>query len=294
MHTHMSPIPSHRSFMMPLGRRPTRGPVILSRLAALGVPVVIVGLAFGGLHAWSATRCWAWGAPLRPVAGQAAPAVAPTGKPAPPPALAVTPPGARLDVGAVVDRVQKRYDGALDFRARFNQTLNSAAFKRKTSLTGEVLLKKPGRMRWNYQTPDPKMYLADGDLLWLHEPEDKQAFRQDLKSSQLPAALAFLTGKGQLATEFDIVFASDPRLGGPGDYVLALSPRQPQSQVKSILFVVDPQTFLVRESLITDPQGNTNDLLFSDIKINSRLTDATFRWTPPPGTRVINAAKMAR
>lgn len=234
-------------------------------------------ITFAGLHSWPATSCWAWGVP-----------------PVPPAAASVGAPGARLEVAAVVDRVQKRYDGAADFHARFNQTLNSAAFKRKTSLTGEVLLKKPGRMRWNYKTPDPKMYLADGDLLWLYEPEDMQAFKQDLKSSQLPAALAFLTGKGKLASEFEITLAIDARVGGPGDYVLALSPRQPQSQVKALLFVVDPQTFLVRESFITDPQGNTNDLLFSDIKINTRLPDSTFRWTPPPGTRVIDAAKMAR
>jgi outer membrane lipoprotein carrier protein len=211
------------------------------------------------------------------------------------PVLTATAPGAgpsQLDVATVVDRVQKRYDGADDFRARFNQTLTNAAFKRRTSSTGEVLLKKPGRMRWNYQTPDPKMYLADGDMLWLYEPEDKQAFKQDLRSSQLPAALAFLTGKGKLATEFDIAFARDARLGSPGDYVLALSPKQPQSTIKGILFVVDPTTFQVRESMITDAQGNTNDLLFSDIKINSKISDGTFRWTPPAGTRVIDAAKM--
>ena len=216
-------------------------------------------------------------------------AVATGGAPATP-----APAVARLDVAAVVDRVQKRYDTALDFRARFNQTLTNAAFKRKTSLTGEVLLKKPGRMRWNYQTPDPKMYLADGDLLWLYEPEDKQAFKQDLKSSQLPAALAFLTGKGKLASEFDITFSKDPRVGSAADYVLALSPKQPQAQVKAILFVVDSQTFHVRESLITDAQGNTNDLLFSDIKINTRIADATFRWTPPAGIRVIDAGKLGR
>ena len=210
--------------------------------------------------------------------------------------LAVAEPasGRGLELAAVVDRVQKRYDSASDFRARFNQTLSNAAFKRRTSLTGEVLLKKPGRMRWNYQTPDPKMYLADGELLWLYEPDDKQAFKQDLKSSQLPASLAFLTGKGKLAAEFEIAFAKDPRAGGPRDYVLALSPRQPQAQVKSILFVVDPETFQVRESLITDGQGNTNDILFSDIKTNTHLPDSMFRFTPPAGVRVIDAAKLGR
>jgi outer membrane lipoprotein carrier protein len=203
-------------------------------------------------------------------------------------------PGPRLELTAVVDHVQKRYDAATDFRARFNQTLTNTAFKRRAPSTGEVLLKKPGRMRWNYQTPDPKMYLSDGDMLWLYEPEDKQAFKQDLKSSQLPAALAFLTGKGKLSEQFEITFAKDPRVGGPGDYVLALSPRQAGPQVKAILFVVDPETFFVRETLITDGQGNTNDLLFSDIKINSRLPDATFHWTPPADVRVIDAGKLGR
>jgi len=219
----------------------------------------------------------------RPAPG--APVVAPA-----PPAN----PTARLDLATVVDRVQKKYDGAADFRANFNQTLTNSAFKRRTPSTGEVLLKKPGRMRWNYKTPDPKMYLSDGDLLWLYEPEDKQAFKQDLKSSQLPAALAFLTGKGKLASEFDITFAKDPVVGSARDYVLALVPKQAQAQMKSMLFVVDPETFFVRETMIIDGQGNTNDLLFSDIKINSHLPDATFRWTPPAGVRVVDTGKLGK
>src|SRR5512142_173940 len=166
--------------------------------------------------------------------------------PAPPPA----PPGPRLDVKSVVAEVQKRYDGAADFRARFTQTLTSAALGRKTSSAGEVMFKKPGRMRWDYEKPDKSSYVTDGGVLWLYEPEDRQAFKQDLKSSQLPAALSFLTGKGKLATEFDITFAAG-KTGG-SDYVLSLSPKTPQAQVKAIQFIVDPRTFDVRESVITD------------------------------------------
>jgi outer membrane lipoprotein carrier protein len=203
-------------------------------------------------------------------------------------------PAARLELAAVVDRVQKRYDGATDFRARFTQTLTNATFKRRTTATGEVLLKKPGRMRWNYETPDPKMYLSDGTQLWLYEPEDKQAFKQDLKSSQLPAALAFLTGTGKLAEQFEISFVRSPRAGTPQDYVLALSPRQAEAQVKGLEFVIDPQSFLVKETVITDANGNTNNMLFSDIKINGRIPDSTFRWSPPAGTRVIDAGKLTK
>jgi outer membrane lipoprotein carrier protein len=200
----------------------------------------------------------------------------------------------RLELHAVVDHVQKRYDAAADFRAHFSQTLTNPTFKRKTALSGEVLLKKPGKMRWNYQTPDVKMYLADGTRLWLYEPEDHQAFKQDLKSSQLPAALAFLTGKGKLADEFEIAFSKTPGVGTARDYVLSLHPRQAQPQVKEITFVVDPETFLVRESVLVDGQGNVNEMLFSDIKINGGVPDATFKWSPPAGTRVIDAAKLGK
>jgi outer membrane lipoprotein carrier protein len=76
--------------------------------------------------------------------------------------------------------------------------------------------------------------------------------------------------------------------------VLSLSPKQPQAQVKNILFVVDPSTFNVRESVITDAQGNVNDMLFSDIRVNTGIPEATFRFSPPPGTRVIDTAKLGR
>jgi outer membrane lipoprotein carrier protein len=212
----------------------------------------------------------------------------------PPAAVIPASPASRLELKTVVDRVQHRYDAAGDFRARFTQTLTNPTFNRKSTSSGEVLLKKPGRMRWNYEKPEPKMYLADGDLLWLYEPEDKQAFKQDLKSSQLPAALAFLTGKGKLSDEFDISFAANPGYGTARDYVLLLQPKRAQAQVKSLMFVVDPVSFHVRESILVDGQGNTNDMLFSDVKVGTGLPDSSFRWTPPAGVRIIDTAKLGK
>src|SRR3954447_14515398 len=89
--------------------------------------------------------------------------------------------GSHLDVAAVVAKVQKRYDEAADFKARFTQTLTSAALKRTTNSSGQVTFKKPGRMRWDYEKPDKSSYITDGGVLWLYEPDDKQAFKQDLK-----------------------------------------------------------------------------------------------------------------
>jgi outer membrane lipoprotein carrier protein len=226
------------------------------------------------------------------LAAAQAPPPPPSTTPAPPVATAPAP--ARLALGAVVADVQKRYDGAADFRGRFSQTLTSAALGRKTISSGEVAFKKPGRMRWDYEKPDKSTYVTDGGVLWLYEPDDRQAFKQELKSSQLPSALAFLIGKGKLATEFDIAFVDKSPYATGRDYVLSLSPKVPQPQVKSILFVVDPRTFDVRESVITDAQGNVNDVVFADIRINTRVPETLFHFSPPAGVRVIDTAKLGR
>ena len=76
--------------------------------------------------------------------------------------------------------------------------------------------------------------------------------------------------------------------------MLSLSPKTPQAQVKTILFVVDPRTYDVRESVITDAQGNVNDLVFADIRVNTKIPDAQFKFTPPAGTRVIDTAKLGK
>ncbi|MDZ4695320.1 MAG: outer membrane lipoprotein chaperone LolA [Deltaproteobacteria bacterium] len=240
-------------------------------------------------------------APAVPVAKPAAPVAAPAvpvAKPAVPvakPAVPglVAPASGRLALSDVMGRVQKYYDITKSYTALFEQSQLNAAFGRTRRASGEVLFKKPGRMRWNYKTPDNKTFVSNGSVLWLYEPVDKQAFKQDLKGSQLPAALAFLMGKGKLSDDFDVAFADKISYGRPEDYRLSLRPRVPQSQYKSIYFIVDPTTFHVRQSVLVDAQGNINDITFKDAKVNPKLLDTTFEWKPPQGVRVIDAAKMS-
>jgi outer membrane lipoprotein carrier protein len=201
---------------------------------------------------------------------------------------------ARLELPAVVARVQSRYDQAKDFQARFTQKYSRSVVGRVSVSAGQVHFKKPGRMRWDYDKPEARMFLSNGQLLWLYEPEEKQAFKQDLKTSQLPAALAFLMGKGRIADEFEVAWSSDTRFGSTDDYRLSLRPKQPQSTYKSIVFVVDASDFSVRESVLVDQQGNANHFVFSELKINAKVSDEVFRWSPPAGVRVIDTGKMGK
>ena len=78
--------------------------------------------------------------------------------------LAVTPvsPPAKLPLATVVEKMQKNYDQAKDYRARFSQKYTNVAFNRTKVSSGEVAFKKGGRMRWDYDKPDPQMFVSDG------------------------------------------------------------------------------------------------------------------------------------
>ena len=231
------------------------------------------------------------------LAAGTAPAASPTPAPATS-APAVAPAGDKPDLRSVLEHMQRRYDQAKDLRARFSQNYTRGVVGRSTLSTGTLTFKKPGRMRWDYDKPEQRMFLSTGQVLWLYEPEEKQAFKQDLKASQLPAALAFLMGKGKITDEFEVAFAKEPKdaktklPGRPGDLRLALTPKQPQSAYKSILFVVAPKEFLVRESVLVDAQGNTNHFTFDGLEVNTKVADSLFKWTPPAGVRVVDTNQM--
>jgi outer membrane lipoprotein carrier protein len=198
---------------------------------------------------------------------------------------AAPPPG---DAAELVASVQRYYDAAKDLHAKFDQELTTAMGTKKRA-TGELWLKKPGRMRWDYSKPEKKLMIADGTTLWVYEPEDEQAFKQDLHGSNLPESVAFLLGEGKLKDHFDVTTEKTPpaNLAQPGESVLRLVPKRASGAYKSLLFVVDPKTGVVNGTVVFDQQGGESRLRFSTIEANKGVDDAKFKFTPPAGTRIM-------
>lgn len=218
---------------------------------------------------------------------------APTLEPPPPPAgtpkvPAADPPAkpaapATTEVAQVLDGIQKFYADAHDLRADFTQTYTYKVYNRTQVSRGTVFFKKPRMMRWDYKKPVPKVFVADGQTLWVYEPEENQVFRRDLSSSQLPVALTFMSGEGELADEFDARLVQSPA----DAYVVELIPKRHAGDYRSLLLTVDRATFAVRSSTVVDPVGNSNQVVFANVQTNSGVPDGAFRFTPPKGVRVI-------
>lgn len=194
--------------------------------------------------------------------------------------------GEALDVDTLAARVQAFYDAVQTYHADFEQTYTNEAMGETQVSSGHVYFKKPGRMRWDYATPEPKHLISNGRTLWVYEPEFQQVYQQDLSTSDLPTAVRFLMGEGNLEEDFRI---SPAECGErTGVHCLHLVPRASQGQYRSLEFVVSADDYSVLETTIVDPVGNTNRFVFSNASTSDELPDEGFEFTPTPDMRIIS------
>lgn len=188
-------------------------------------------------------------------------------------------------VDEVVERIQQVYDNVQDFSADFTQEYTSVSLGETRTSEGHVYFKKPGMMRWDYRTPTERYLISDGSNLWVYEPEFGQYYQQSLRDSQLPSALRFLMGEGELSEDFAVTLQEEQE----DAILLELVPHQPTGQYARLQFVVSPASWQVVETTVFDSLGNTNRLVFSSVEQNSGLPDSGFNFTPPQGAVRIEA-----
>lgn len=197
-------------------------------------------------------------------------------------------PAAELDADGVTELIQAYYEGIDDFVADFEQNYTSAALGETSTSTGRVHVKLPGMMRWDYVTPTQRFFISDGSDLWIYEPDPGQYYTQSLADSELPTALSFLMGEGDLARDFEIELVEV----GDDTATLELTPRESEGQYQRLRFVVSTDDGAVRETTIYDPVGNTNHFVFTDREENVGYEDTDFAFAPPQGAVQIQSPNL--
>jgi chaperone LolA len=178
-------------------------------------------------------------------------------------------------------KVEAREKGLVDLQATFEQRYRSGALGREIVERGRLSLKPPGRMRFDYVSPEKKTFVSDGATSYFYVPEDHQVIVQSLKGER-GVLLALLAGREGILDRFEPALEAGE--GAPRR--LRLTPRKADPDVDSVVVEVDP-TSLVRRIEILDAQGDKTEFRFDEIRENSGVPDATFRFTPPKGVEVI-------
>jgi outer membrane lipoprotein carrier protein len=177
-------------------------------------------------------------------------------------------------------------------RAQFVQNVTSPAREGQTARTrtssGTFEFVRPNRFRFSYTKPYVQTLVADGQMLWLHDPDLNQVTVRKLSGvlQGTPAAvIASATDLRSLQADFELT-AQAPADGL--QWVLA-TPRSREGQLQSLRIGLRANAAGVE--LVTldmlDALGQRSVMQFSRFEAQVVIAPAQFQFKPPPGAELI-------
>ena len=144
-------------------------------------------------------------------------------------------------------------------------------------LTGTLTLKKPGKIRFQYEKGVPILIVGDGSSLWFLDYSVGQKQRWPIGNSPLGVLLD---------PDRDISrFAHVVQTGNPAVIsVEAADPKHPEYGRITLIFAHNasaPGGLMLQGWVQLDSQNNRTTIRLSDQRFNVPVSDGTFRWNDP-------------
>jgi len=201
--------------------------------------------------------------------------------------------GQTMDALQVAQKLQSTYENATNLVAEFKQTTAMKFNSRVRQGTGTMLFRKPGRMRWDYITPDYQVLTSDGETISMYFEKNNQMIVSNAKDYlQSDVTYSFFAGTGDILRDFDI---SEPDFTDnlENSYLIKFIPKSSHPHVSSIHAWITQDTFLITHLQIVDHFETVTDLFFDNIQINSNqygsraIKEDLFLFIPPADTEII-------
>jgi outer membrane lipoprotein carrier protein len=177
--------------------------------------------------------------------------------------------------------------------------------------SGKVYFSRPGRMRWEYESPEQKLFISDGKTVWFYVPSDHSVTRAAIKeSTDWRTPLALLTSKAKLSQLCQTLDLSAETPGAQGNVVLRCRPRGEKAKPKGssehdleasiapvsdqfdeVLLEVNPATGELADVRVLQPGGVELEYRFGNWQENQALTESLFHFEAPAGVAIVEQPK---
>jgi len=164
--------------------------------------------------------------------------------------------------------------------AEFTQTVISPDGAKRRSSSGTFEFSRPNRFRFTYTRPFEQVIVADGQRLWVYDPDLNQVISRK-QSSALAATPAALLAGAQLERDFNL--SAEPARDGL-EWVKAV-PKLADGAFESLR--IGFRNGELAEMVIVDSLGQRSLLQFRDLKLNRPLPADRLVFAVPKGADVI-------
>ena len=187
-------------------------------------------------------------------------------------------------LSSILDGIEKRYAGA-GFSAKFFQESLLNAMQISDTAEGSLIVKRPGKMRWEYTIPDAQTIVSDGQTMWIYRPSDNQVM-----VGKAPAFFSggkgagFLSDIRQIRKNFSI---DKQKPENDAYYRLRLVPKKPSEDLADVILSVAKTNFRVDQVVTHNAFGDETQITLSDYQFNLDPKDSLFTFEIPEGVDVV-------
>ncbi len=185
------------------------------------------------------------------------------------------------------DRLQPRtlleqfLNATTTFQAKFEQKLFDEYGDALETATGEVLISKPGKFRWEYQNPYSQLLVTDGTTLWVHDVDLEQVSINPLSHGAAGSPVEILVREVELDQHYFIAES----IGKDGIAWISLTPRSQGAQYNAIEIGFSDKA--IHAMKLLDNLNQVTEIQFRDIERNGKISDERFRFEAIPGIDVM-------
>jgi len=209
------------------------------------------------------------------------------------PARAANQASAKLTLDYVLSMMDH---SAADFKsltAAIEHVKYTAIVKDTSSETGEIFVRKDAKERIDFQSPDPRTILRNGDNLYIYTPKINRVEEYNIGKNRAMVdqylALGFGTRTEVLRRNYDISLTGEEELDGHKAAILELTPHseEQKKQIAKVVMWVDQSSWLpIQQKFVEAGTGDYVLSHYTKVMKNLKLGDGKFKPDWPKGTKV--------
>ena len=165
---------------------------------------------------------------------------------------------------------------------QFTQQVFDAKGKLKETSSGRVALSAPRLFRWEYVKPYPQLIVADGNKVWVYDPDLQQVTVREQGSEEQNSPLSAQIDPARLDKQFNV------KETGVADGLqwMTLTPKNEGDASFQSARLGFGKSGLARMEVV-DAVGQNTKISFAGWKRNPAFAGTTFKYTPGKGVDVV-------
>ncbi len=182
---------------------------------------------------------------------------------------------------SAVDKLSQYLHKFNTYSADFSQTTETHSGRIVQSSSGRMYIMRPGKFRWEADSPTKQIIITDGKQLWVYDVDLEQATVQALDKRVAINPAILLSGSVKNLSELFTV--TDTKQGDADVFILVPKKQGFGFQKMTLTFLKGRMV----EMVVVNQLNQITHFKFSNIKLNKKLAESLFNFKPPKGVDII-------